>query len=451
MKFFSKKMLFLSTSVVLFAMAGCGSSKGANPSASVEPSASVAPKASGKEAVELVYWHFWTGDDAKMIDGIVDEFNKTHPGIKVKSVSIPGDIDTKFLTANAGGNPPDIITEGSSVVPAWADSGAIMPLDKYQSADAPDFKDWLYPVVKNMGSYNNQLYAVAFSMDAHAMIYNKDIFKAAGLDPEKPPVTIEELDAMQDKLWQKDDRGFIQRIGYMPNNIRSWNPSFDGHWVDEAGNPTATNEHNLKLFQWFQSYAKKYDATKLAAFKNSLKESGGSTNPFFSGKQAIIIDGMWALPDIKKYAPNMNYGVAPMPYPAGYGKANADLSDGNFNMIPSKAKHPEEAWQFVKWMSGYGNEKYAANMLTQGGWIPASPKIAVQPDYQAFINEIPVRKIFVDTLGSKNAKPLPGIAKGMYYSDRIKAAEEAVMTLAKTPEKALQDLQAEIEKEIKNK
>src|SRR5690606_23008027 len=108
-----------------------------------------------------------------------------------------------------------------------------------------------YPIVAEVGTYKGEIYAVPFEMNAFALFYNKDIFNEVGLDPESPPITIEDLDGMQDKLWEIDDRGFYERIGFMPSSVTMWAPAFGGKWADADGNPTATDENILRTFEWF--------------------------------------------------------------------------------------------------------------------------------------------------------------------------------------------------------
>ncbi len=405
-------------------------------------------KSGNGEKVEVVYWHMWTSDWKKLIDSLVEEFNSTHPNIHVKALSITGDANAKFLTAQAGGDPPDVMTQWNQVIPSWAEKGAIMSLEQYIKTDAPDLRSWMYPIVADIGTYKGEMYAVPFSMNTFMLFYNKDVFKEVGLDPEQPPTTTQELDAIQDKLWKIDDRGFIQRVGFMPGWLWQWSTAFGGQWADKDGNPTATNENNLKTLEWFQSYAKKYDPKKIAAFNKSMSSNVNAAWPFLSGKQVFAVDGMWRLIDLKNYAPNLNYGIVPLPYPEGSGKPNASWVNGNYNIIPAKAKHPKEAWEFIKWLTGYGNEAWAAKMLPKGGWIPPSPKITEQPDYQAFMDEIPVRRKFVELMGSENVQITPVIPVQQYYWDRAGSAEEAVMNGKKTPKQALEDLQKEVEKEI---
>lgn len=84
------------------------------------PSPDSGKKGDGK-AVEVTYWHMWTSDWKKLIDSLVDEFNQTHPGIHVTALSITGDANAKFLTAQAGGDPPDVMTQWNQIIPSWAE------------------------------------------------------------------------------------------------------------------------------------------------------------------------------------------------------------------------------------------------------------------------------------------------------------------------------------------
>jgi multiple sugar transport system substrate-binding protein len=438
--------ILLAISVVACSSSSTPSTKESTADSSSVSAVTAAP-ADGK-VVEVTYWHMWTSDWKKLIDSLVEEFNKTHPNIKVKALSITGDANAKFLTAQAGGDPPDIMTQWNQIIPSWAKKGAIMSLKEYINNTAPDLENWMYPIVKEIGTYNGEMYAVPFSMNTFALLYNKDVLKAEGFDPEKPPITTQELDAMQDKLWKVDDRGFIERVGFMPSWLTQWTTPFGGSWADAKGNPTATNQNNLATLEWFQTYAKKFDSTKVAAFNKSNSSNVNSASPFLSGKQVFVVDGMWRLLDIKNYAPNMKYGVTPLPYPEGTGKPSSTWVNGNYNIIPTKAKHPKEAWEFILWLTGYQNEKWAASMLTKGGWIPASPKITEQQPYQDYLDEIPARRTFVDLLNSENAVITPVIPDQQYYWDRATKAEEDVMTGKKDPKKALEDLQKEIESEI---
>ncbi|AEE97712.1 ABC transporter substrate-binding protein [Mahella australiensis] len=407
------------------------------------------------EPVEVTYWHMWTSDWGKLIDEIVAEFNKTHPNIKVKALSLPTDAETKFLAATTGGDAPDVFTEWNMIIGSWAESGAIQPLDQFIDADAPDMREWMYPICKEIGTYQGKTYAIPMSMNVFMLWWNKDIFKEAGLDPDKPPETIEELDAIQSKLWKINDRGIVERVGFFPGGWNFWMPPFGGDIYDEQNDKvTPTNQNIVKMFEWFQSYVKPkeqggkgYDIQKVDAFNKSSASRENAMQPWLIGKQAIWTNGMWILEDIKNYNPDLNYGVASYPYPKDGGKPNSSWINGNFNVIPANAKHPKEAWEFIKWLAGYGAEADAAKILPKGGWIPVSPKVTEQPEYQKFLDEVPVRRQFVDLMSSENVQITPVLPYQQYLSDRMAQAETRVLHNEQTPLEALQQVEQEVTKE----
>ncbi|SHE37033.1 carbohydrate ABC transporter substrate-binding protein, CUT1 family [Caldanaerobius fijiensis DSM 17918] len=453
---FKKLIAVILIAGMILSLTACGggsSSKTTSASKAGEKTTSANQAAKKGQPVEITYWHMWTSDWQKVIENIVDQFNKTHPDIHVKPVSIPSNADQKFLTAVASGTPPDVFTEWNMIIATFADKGAILSYDELMpqiGEKVDDLKSWLYPICKEIGTYKGKLYGLPFSMNDFMMFYNKKIFEEVGLDPNKPPQTIEELDSMQAKMWKYDSRGMIQRIGFFPGWWALWDTAFGGN---EGYNPntdkfTFTDPQNVKVMEWFQSYSKKYDISKVDAFNKSNSNTLNNLWPFLSGRVAFAVDGMWRLIDIQKYAPDLQYGVIPLPYPKDGGKPNASWINGNFNIIPKGTKHPKEAVQFVLWLTGYKNEQVAAkDILPPGGWLPASPKIAEEPDYQKWVAQIPERKKFVDLMSSPNLQITPVIPVQQYMSDRIGNAEDLVKHLKKQPLQAMIDLQKEVEAE----
>jgi multiple sugar transport system substrate-binding protein len=285
-------------------------------------------------------------------------------------------------------------------------------------------------------------------MNSFRLYLNKQLLVETGGDPANPPVTIEELDATQDPIWKFDDRDFIERIGFMPATVHNWSAPFDGQWADDEGNPTATYENNVRTLEWFRSYAEKYDPDRVAAFTQSMTSNVNSTWPFLTNRLGFAADGMWRLVDLQTYAPDVQYDIIDFPYPEGYGKEQACWINGNFNVIPTQSKHPDEAWEFIKWLTGYGNEETVADLLIEGGWIPTSQKITDQPRYQAFMDEIPQRRGYVDLFNSPNTQITPLLPAQQYYWDRLAAAEERVLRLTKSPKDALETVQDEVTREL---
>lgn len=170
----------------------------------------------------ITFWHYWKDMEGKALEDIVAEFNKTHKDIQVKSLST-GDYDThhtKLLTAISGGSPPDVSVMSSDYLPEWVANGAVLSLEKYIKDSKFNLKD-MYPISLKLCSIDNKIYALPLCQDTYALLYNKDLFKKAGLDPEKPPKTIEELDAMAAKLTVKDATGKLFQMGFIPDSAWS--------------------------------------------------------------------------------------------------------------------------------------------------------------------------------------------------------------------------------------
>lgn len=457
MKMKKRFLSFLSmllVAVMFLSLMACGSgdaqtSKTDNSQAATTAAATAATTAKASEPVEITYWHMWGGDYKLWMDKQVAKFNASNPNIKVNVLLVP-DGETKFLAAVAGGDPPDVFTGWGNVIATWAEGEVIMCLDELISKNAPDMEEFLYPIASELGKYKGKTYSMSIDLSPLMIFWNKDLFKEVGLDPEKFPTTIEELDSIEGKFWKTDSKGMIERTGFLPTWIYVWAPAFGARFVDENNNPTPTDPGLLKTLKWFESYVttKGYSMEKIDAFNKSMTNNSQSVNPFLTNKAAFTVDGMWLLTDIKKYAPNMNYGVAQLPYSTNGGKENANIIMADFDVIPTGAKHPEQAFEFIKWMVGYGgNEEAAGELMATGGNIPVSQKVVDSKAFQAYVAEIPVRAEFAKILNSKNNMTYPTLTYGSYYIDRLLAAEDRVMHGAQTAEAALKQVAEEVAKE----
>ena len=148
-----------------------------------------------------------------------------------------------------------------------------------------------------------------------------------------------------------------------------------------------------------------------------MKSQNGADWPFIDGSFSISLDGEWRVQQLAKYAPGLDYRVAPLPPPAG-GKSLASFSVTNFLTIPAGAKHAEGAWEFIKFWAGLDHPEAAAKYNTSFGWLPSSPQMAQSPDYQAYLHKYPKYQTFVDLAASPNLVTTPPVAYQLYLMDR---------------------------------
>ena len=155
---------------------------------------SKAPAQIRKHTVTI--WTPFAGKMFEILERLVAEFNQANPDVEVKTTSYgPAEILPKFLTAVAGGAPPDIFNSPAYVPPDLASNNVIVPLDELVKLDPTTFKNF-DPIT----IYGGRRYGVPVNGGLGVMCYNVELFEKAGLDPAKLPETWDDLIAAAKKM-----------------------------------------------------------------------------------------------------------------------------------------------------------------------------------------------------------------------------------------------------------
>ncbi len=402
------------------------------------------------DRIPVRMWHMWTGEWKDVVDKIVDRFNRSQSRYELIALSVPTQgADVKLLLAAAGGDPPDVMAQWNPVIPTWANNGLLTPLDELMSPEEKQrFDREAYPIVKRLGTYRGHVYGLTIGLNIHACYYRPDHFREAGLDPDHFPETMEALVAIGAKLNRFDNNRNLTRIGFMPKDYRHMAPLFGGGFYDwQLGELTIDTPANLRALEFLAGERRKLGFNNVVRFESGLNTGGFAIEwPFISGAYSVLIDGQWRVEQVAKFAPDLEYRVAPIPPPRG-GRRLAAWSNGNFMVIPKAARQPRGAWEFVKFWSGLEQPERAAEFYTMGGWLPLSPAIALAPKYQEYVRKYPQFKTFLDILPSPYIQPLPPVPYQVFMMDGIKRAEEAAVRGTLTPRAALTKLDRDLAKE----
>jgi multiple sugar transport system substrate-binding protein len=441
-------------------MAGIAAAACAPMPAAPAPAAPAAEEKPAKaEKIKLTYWHSWTEQWEEMTQFVCKTFNEKYPNLDAQETVIPGaELMTKLLSSVAAGNPPDMITIYSAIhIPSLVEQDAILAFNDYGTdEEIAQAKEWFHPAVLDMGTYNGKIWGLSYWQQTACLGWNKRIFDEVGLDREKPPTSIDELDAMAEKL-TKIEGDQIVRMGHMPTYYWMWAAVWGGSWYDETNRKvTANDPKNIAMFEWMASYSKKYDVTRVQAFEQGLaSERAGILDPFIAGKIAIHeIGGPWKLGDFRKYAPpeGFEYGIIPAPNPPGM-TGVATYSYGDFTVVPKGTKHPKEAWLFVKYTGGLGGtlEDYF-KVLTWGNRpinVPVTLKILDYEPFKKLVADYPGFQEMIDMFlkGDRVAFP-PKMPVGTFYQSRLNAARDRIRLLEQTPEEAMNQVTEEVQKEL---
>ncbi len=282
---------------------------------------------------------------------------------------------TRFLLGVAGGMPPDVIYFDRFAVAEWSARDAFHDLTPFIKRDAeaghPDTvrREDYYPatwdevVFRHPVTGAEGLYGVPDAFESRALIYNKDWLRRAGYVDERgearPPRTWEELSDMAEKLTERDEAGRIRRLGFAPlagaATLYLYGWQNGAELLSEDGRTVTLNHPRfVGALEWVRSvYDRVGGIGGVAAFDSVAQ--GGELDPFVAGKIALKVDGFWtAQYGFAQYGDRVNYGVAPMPMPArelAAGRAPVGWIGGWCYAIPRKAKHPEAAWELVRFLA----------------------------------------------------------------------------------------------------
>jgi multiple sugar transport system substrate-binding protein len=411
--------------------------------------AAASPPPSHHARIPVTYWHMWSGEWQPVMERVVAEFNASQDKYEVIPLQVPyASADSKFLMSVAGGDPPDVMAQWTNAISTWSQDGVLQPLDTHMSpAEKQFFMRDTYPVIHNNGWYKGKLYGMVIAADVYACYYRPDQFRRAGLDPDHFPKTLEALTAAGRKLDQVDEAGRYTRLGFLPQGFQNYAPSFGGGFYDaQAGQVLLDTPQNLRAMSYIVGTSEKLGMDRVRRFSSGLKSQNGADWPFIDGSFSIALDGEWRVQQLAKYAPGLDYRVAPLPPPAG-GKPLASFSNTDFLTIPAGARHAEGAWEFIKFWSGLDHPERAAKYNAAFGWLPTSPRMAAAPDYQAFLKHYPQYKTFVRLAASPNLVTTPPVPYQLFLMDRITSTDDLASRGALSPGQALGALERETARE----
>jgi multiple sugar transport system substrate-binding protein len=419
----------------------------AAPAESAPAEAAPAQQAAGSDADVLRVWITW-GDNPAQLQALFDRYG-AEKGVRVE-VNAPVD-DDKVIAGLSGSEPPHVlVTGGPDNTGTWGREGLIIPLDDFLDGGAVDLDD-IYDAPLGQCLYGDTHYCLPWGTDAYALFWNKDLFEDAGLDPESPPQTMEELAEMAKQLTKVDANGQITQIGFVPNfswsHLDLYVAMFGGYWYNEEGTQlTLTSEPMVNALKWQQQFYCDYDTDEVARLTSSFGGYASPDNGFYSGKIAMQVEGEWQHgPNfIQAYKPELYYGVAPFPAPEAHPEnAGTVILSGSVAMIPANVQDKEAAFDLLTWMV---SPEILAEQMVANYNLPTSGKAAEDPRF----HENDKFVVHLELANGENARsPIlsPINAEVLTALEQI---EEQVLYQCADPLPLLEEAQARLQPELDN-
>jgi multiple sugar transport system substrate-binding protein len=453
-----RNFLRLSTALGSTALlAACGGTPAPAPTAVPAAGAPAAPEATaapapatGGSANLNVLWENWGDIYNNLMTEIGTDFSKVNPEITLEWNFDP-DWVTKLTTLIAANTLPDVTIMRSAQVTTMASKGAIMSLDEIVQQAGVKREDFVTPLWDS-GQYQGKLYALPGGADYWCMYYSKDVYRDAGLDPEKPAVSFDELIAHSKEILQRDAAGEITRIGYNPSSGQfvNWAFIFGGTFYDaNTGKITANDPANVAVLEKMTAYVKDLDINKLAAF-NARPGTYEAGNPFATKQAGYLFDGFWTYEALDQHAPDIDYAVAFWPTQNGTEAERAKYMVGGWQVsIPTNATFPAEAAKFIRY--GFIDKSAEMGYKTLNG-------TCVQAQFQAWEDGVkakmgasnrmvPHLSKFGQT-GAVGQNYFPAIPVQSYYQDELNRVYDLVVRGEMQPQAALDEVTKNVQAEL---
>jgi len=368
----------------------------------------------GATGVVLTYWPAPNPQEIILADTLVRLWNRLHPEIHVDMQPIPVSISTEevLLAAIAGKTTPDVC---SNIFPGalhdYTQAGGLIRLDAFPDYDSVMSLRTPRELLERFRVADGHFYEVPWKTNPVMMFTNRRLLRQAGVD--SVPSTYSQYLAAGAKVLAHTYEGATPEVWMGERDVRPiwWQRLFDfypfyiaasgGRTLFSAGSPSFGDSSAASVFAFFREcYGRKY-------FPRTYFVGG---DPFLLDKKATHFSGPWEVATIRKFAPGMEYGVSPVPVPDDHRGPIYTYGDYKNISIFSTTRHPNEAWEFVKFLVSAEHDMLLLRICDQ---IPVRGDLLENPLFSEYFRENPAMTEFarqaVYTRGMDDAPDLKEI------------------------------------------
>lgn len=381
------------------------------------------------------------GPITKTIDGYAEQFQKENPGITVKPVYAGTYQETivKALTAHKSGTPPTTAILLSTDMYTLIDEDAVVPFDGL--ATTSDDQAWMksfYPAFMANSQTGGKTWGIPFQRSTIVLYWNRELFKEAGLDPNKAPANWKEMLDYAQKLTKHDAAGNTTQWGVQipSSGFPYW--LFQGlttpngvELMNSAGTETYFDKPDvIEALQYWVDLGRKYKVHPMG-----VVEWGTTPKDFFERKVAMIWTTTGNLTNVKNNA-KFDFGVAMLPESKRRG---SPTGGGNFYVFKKAPREQQlAAAKFAKWMT---QPERAAQWGIDTGYVAVRPDAWKTAKMEEYVKGFPVAAVARDQLQYSVAEF--STHDNQRVTKALNDGIQAALTGAKTPEQAMKDAQAE--------
>jgi len=403
--------------------------------------AGLAGGAAAQPATEITFYYPIAvgGPITKIVDGYAEQFEREHPGIKVKPVytGTYQESIVKALTAHKSNEPPTTAILLSTDMFTLIDEDAVVPWDELaKSAEDQAWIKSFFPAFMKNSQTGGRTWGIPFQRSTIVLYWNKEAFKEAGLDPSRPPATWTEQVDFAKKLTRRDASGNVTQWGVqVPSSgfpywlFQGFTTQNDVLLMNEAGNQTYYDKPAVvDALQYWVDLSGKH---KVMA--PGVIEWGTTPKDFFERKTAMMWTTTGNLTNVRANA-KFDFGVAMLP--AGK-RRGSPTGGGNFYVFKKASSAQQQAAvKFAKWMT---SPERAAQWGIDTGYVAVRPDAWQTPAMKKYVDGFPAAAVARDQLQYAVAEL--STHENQRVTKALNDGLQAALTGAKSPAQAMKDAQ----------
>ncbi|MFP4974462.1 ABC transporter substrate-binding protein [Paenibacillus sp. CN-4] len=400
--------------------------------------------------VKITWWHSMSGAGEKAINEIVTDYNASQSAIQVEAV-YQGKYDESLnkLKASLGSKTgPDLIQVYEIGSKFMIDSQMITPVQQFIDADGFDLSA-LEPNITRYYTIDGKLNAMPFNTSNPILYYNKDAFKAAGLDPENPPKTFEEFEAAAKALTKDGKPGAVIAIygWFMEQLFANQNADYVNNGNGRDGSATESllaSEAGVRTLEWWK---KMVDEGIVA---NLGRDTSDTDSAFAAGQVAMTLNSTAALRGmVDSVGGKFEVGTGFLPKPADAADGGVVVGGASLYIMNNKPEEQQNAaWEFIKYVA---SPEVQAKWSVNTGYFPITTAAYGQQVLKDNMAQYPQFQTAVDQLHASSASAATsGAVMGVFPEARqlVETAIEEALNGQKEPKQALEDAAKQITEKI---
>ena len=362
---------------------------------------------------KVVVWNGYEDAQGKNLTALIAQYNKDHPDVDVTQLVSSSDrVLQKVLTAVRGGSPPDVAYMFGSWSPNIAKIPQVVDMSSY--VDDPDWKwDDFYEGEREAATVGDKIVGVPALVDNLAIVYNKTLFKEAGVAPPTADWTWDDFRAAAKKLTDPAKKQYGWLIPADGSEDTVWH--YDA-MLWEAGGDILNSDNTEAAFNsdaGVQALTMLQDmaVTDKSVYLDTTNANG--TKLMNSGKIGMLVTGPWDLSSI----PDVDYGVQVMPTFAGSDAGHQTIAGpDNWVVFDNGSERKQAAVDFVRWLTA-ADQVRTTSLAT--GDLPIRESVGQDTSFQQQLDQnLPGSSTFVKNLSNvKKVRPAveqyPAISEAM--------------------------------------